>query len=511
MRSVLLLLALSLSVDCSREPATQAARIAPPFASPDYSAFIAAVDALAGEALERGPIAGLSIAVAQRGETVMAKGYGYADREAGLAASANTSYPIASITKQFTAAAILRLADQGKLNLDDPLEKFFPGSRNAIAVLTLRQLLSHTSGLTRAGPAPRSAAQSVLRRGGTARRAGERWDYSNYNFSLLGLVIERVSGRSYADYVRDELAAPAQLTGTAYCEDGAAVPGRTRDYESGRRTVEPTPYWTQPRFFAAGGLCSTVLDLVRWQHALDEGRVLTRAALQGMRTATRLSDGLEADYGFGTRLGFTGRHRKSGHTGGGRSNKAVLARYHDDDATIAVVVNTEGTNPRVLATDLEARIARLLFGLPEPGSGGVPVPAEELRRNAGEYRDGGRLMLVVTEGGMLKLRTGPRQRDISPLITEGGELFVKADAPSVELRFLVSGDKTRGYARYHNGWFVGLGVRTGDLPASGRLQPRSDGSASDSSLCPTRRRNAPGWRRSCSTGPDVGRGRGCGP
>ncbi|MGH8247901.1 MAG: serine hydrolase domain-containing protein, partial [Gammaproteobacteria bacterium] len=301
----------------------------------------------------------------------------------------------------------------------------------------------------------------------TARRAGEAWDYSNYNFSLLGLVIEQVSGRPYAGYVRVELAAPLELNGTGYCEDGAAVPGRSRDYESGRRRVEPTPYWTQPRFFAAGGLCSTVLDVVKWQRALDEGQVLTPAALQGMRTPTPLPDGLEVEYGFGTRLGATGGHRKSGHTGGGRSNKAVLARYRDDDATIAVLINTEGRNPRVVATDLEARIARLLFGLPEPASVVVAVPAQVLQRHVGQYRYGGRLMRVVAEGGTLKLQTGPRRRDTSPLIAQGGDVFVRAEEPSVELRFLVRGDKVRGYARYHNGWFVGLGVRTGDLPAFG--------------------------------------------
>src|SRR5687768_1444711 len=142
MRSALLFLALALAAACNYEPATEANRAPPPPpapASPDHSAFITAVDALAADALVRGPIAGLSIAVVQRGNTVLAKGYGYADREARLPASADTSYPIASVTKQFTAAAVLRLADQGRLSLDDTLGKFFPGSRKAIAALTLRQ------------------------------------------------------------------------------------------------------------------------------------------------------------------------------------------------------------------------------------------------------------------------------------------------------------------------------------------------------------------------------------
>jgi CubicO group peptidase (beta-lactamase class C family) len=356
-----------------------------PSPSPDRAAFVAAVDALAADALARGPIAGLSIAVFERGRAVLAKGYGSADVDSGVPAAADTSYPIASVSKQFTAAAILRLADQGRLSLDDPLSRFYPTARPAIGSLTLRHLLGHTSGLSRPGPAPRAAALSVLRRGGTARAQGQEFDYSNYNFSLLGLVIEQASGKDYAGYVRDELAVPLGLTGTGYCEDGTAVPGRGRDYLSGRKSLTPTPYWTKAHFFAAGGLCSTVLDLVRFESALEAGRVVSPAMLRAMRTPTRLPGGLEADYGLGTRLGFTGGRRKLGHTGGGQSNKAVLARFAEEDVTVAVLLNTERANALVTATDIEERVERLLFGLPEPGERSVPASAAELTRYAGDY------------------------------------------------------------------------------------------------------------------------------
>jgi CubicO group peptidase (beta-lactamase class C family) len=427
----------------------------------DRTAFVAAVDALAADALERGPIAGLSIAVFEHGQAVLASGYGAADLEAGVAATASTSYPIASVTKMFTAAAILRLADQGRLSLDDPLSRFFPAARPRIGALTIRHLLDHTSGLTRGGQAPRAAALSVISRGGTARAQGEEWDYSNYNFSLLGLVIEQASGRDYARYVNDEIAAPLALTGTGYCEDGSAVPGRGRDYQSGRKTVSPTPYWTQPHFFAAGGLCSTVLDLVRWQQALDDGRVVSPALLQAMRTPTRLPNGLEVGYGFGTRLGMTGHHRKLGHTGAGQSNKAVLARYPDDDVTIAVLLNTERSNARVTAAELEDRIARLFFGVDEPSPGATAVAEPELTRYTGEYRDGSRPVRIAVEDGMLTMRPGLRHHRDSRLQTGDGQLFLDAADPSVELRFQIQDDQPHGYGRYYNGWFVGLGCALG--------------------------------------------------
>jgi len=459
-----------LTLRCAPEAATETGRLGSqspvpspsPSPSPDHSAFIAAVDALAAEALQRGPIAGLSIAVFEGGKAVLATGYGSADLEAGIAATADTSYPIASVSKHFTAAAVLRLADQGKLSLDDPLSRFFPAARPRIGALTIRHLLDHTSGLTRGGPAPRRAALSVIRRGGTARAQGEDWDYTNYSFSLLGLVIEQASGLDYARYVQDELAVPLGLTGTGYCEDGTAVPGRGRDYQSGVKTVSPTPYWTEARFFAAGGLCSTVLDLVRWEKALEDGRVVSPAMLRAMRAPARLPDGLEADYGYGTRLGLTGPHRKLGHTGGGQSNKAVLARYPDDDVTVAVLLNTERANAPVTATDLEERIEQLFFGLAEPSPRSAPVPEQELHRYAGQYRDGVRLVRVAIQDGMLTVQPGWGHQRHSRLMPGGGDQFLDEEELSIALRFQIRDGRVHGYGRYHNGWFVGLGVRSDD-------------------------------------------------
>ena len=462
-----------LAAGCSREAATRAQESAAPSPAPtpDDSAFVAAVDELAADALTRGRMAGLSIAVYRGERPVLAKGYGEADREAARPAGPDTSYPIASVSKIFTAAGILRLADQGRLRLEDTLQTFFPTARPAIGRLTLRQLLTHTSGLTRSGPAPKSAAESTLRRGGTALGAGQRWDYSNYNFSLLGLVIEAVSGRPYAEFVRDELAAPLGLQHTGYCEDGTAVPGRGQDYEAGPHGPQPTPYWTSARFFAAGGLCSSVVDLVRFQRALDQGRVVSVAAAEAMKTPARLADGQEVDYGLGMRLGWTAGKRKVGHTGGGRSNKAVLARYPEEDVTIAVLLNTERTGAEVVATDLEPEIGRLLFNAPEtPAS--VPLAPQELARYTGQYRDGARLMRIVAEEGTLKLRVGPGARGTSPLLAQGGDVFVDGDEPSLHLRFQMAAERARGYLRYHNGWFVGVGVRTSDVPAA-EAKPRS--------------------------------------
>jgi D-alanyl-D-alanine carboxypeptidase len=464
---------------CVREASTgtEDAQGAPPPASlppppPDHSVFVAAVDALAGEALQRGPIAGLSIAVFQNGTAVLAKGYGTADLEAGVPATPETSYPIASVSKLFTAALALRLVEQGKVSLDDPLSRFFPDARPQIGALTIRHLLDHTSGLTRGGPAPRDAALSVIRRGGTARSQGETWDYSNYNFSLLGLVIESVHGRDYAAIVRDDLALPLALTGTGYCEDGTSVPGRSRDYLSGRKRVSPTPYWTKAPFFAAGGLCSTVLDLVRWDQALGDGRVVSPAMLRAMRTPTVLPGAIEADYGLGTRMGWTGGWRKVGHTGGGQGNKAVLAHYPDERVTIAVLLNTERERAPVTATDLEERIARLFFAATGAAIRSDAASPVEPRLYTGQYREGSRLVSVADDAGTLTLRSGLQRRPEWHLLAGPGRTFVIQEDPSLELRFHVQDDEARSYTRYRNGWFSGVAVRSGELPPVTAAAPK---------------------------------------
>ena len=438
-------------------PTSKAASPSPPTTTPaeDRIAFVAAVDALAAEALARGPIAGLSIAVQARGVEVLARGYGFADLEAQRPATADTSYPIASVTKRVTAAAILRLADQGRLDLDDPLSRFFPAARPAIGALSVRHLLQHTSGFTRGGPAPRRAAQSVLVRGGTGRRQGEDWTYSNYNFSLLGLVIEKVSGRDYADYVKQELAAPLKLTGTAYCEDGRAVPGRTRDYLSTRRALGPTTYWSQAKFFAAGGLCSTVRDLVRWEQALQEGRVVSPARVQAMKEPTRLASGITVDYGLGTRFGFTGTRRKIGHTGGGQGNKAAVAHYPEDDVTIVVLLNTERHGAPLTAMEIEDRVERLFFDIPPPR--GAPN-ASSAGRVAGEYRVGRGRVRAGAESGALVLAPATARGGGKRYLPQDDTTFVDESDPSVELRFFEQGG-VAGFRRYRHGWFAGFAVR----------------------------------------------------
>jgi len=470
LRIVVALACLALAPACRERtdpPSPPAAEAASPSAPTfDRGAFAAAVDALAASALERGPVTGLSIGVARGGVVLLARGYGMADAEAGMPATADTSYPVASVSKNFTTAAILRLADQGRLRLDDPLGLLVEGVRAPLAEVPLRGFLNHTSGLAvRGGLSPRRRARRALR-AGLFRAPGTEWAYSNTGFAILGLVIERVTGAPYAESIA-RLGAAAGLTSTGYCEGGHPVPNRTRDYGVGAEGLKPSTYWQYEKFFAAGGLCSSVNDLLRWQRALDEGRVLTPASLRAMRAPTTVAGGIEIGYGLGTRMGDTAGHRKLGHTGGGTSSKAVLAYYPDDDVTIAVLLNTEAYNARVTAMGLETAVARLLFGVPDQ-TPAPSLPVEQLRRYAGAYDETGRVTRVVVDEQAQSLTAG----GMGPLLPEGGDAFVDADDPGVSLRFLAASDRVVGYVRRHEGWFVGFGRLVGEAEAAAAERAR---------------------------------------
>jgi CubicO group peptidase (beta-lactamase class C family) len=436
---------------------------------------VAALDAAAQAAFTEAGIVGATVLVEDDGRQVLGKGYGFADREQGVAAGLDTSYAVASITKQFTAAAVLKLAEQGRLSLDDPLSRFMPELGPRAEAIRVHHLLSHTSGLPqyahfgqRGSPAGVHAeAPTALRVRAVRFPAGEKWDYNNAGFYVLGHVIEKASGQAFADYLRGAIVEPAGLTATGYCEGGGAVPNRAQDYEAGRRGAAPTAYWEHAGFFAAGGLCASAADLLRWEHALDEGRVLSAASVARMRAPSLLADGYPVDYGLGTRMGDLRGHRKLGHTGGGKSNRSVLAHYPADGLTVIVLMNTERIGAKLVATDIEARLARLALGLGEAAPAAKPLPREAVGRYTGWYA--GSTTWTVSGGAQGLQAHGPRLGR-ARLLWEGGDLFLHADSPSTEMRFAGEGARAERLAVYDNGWFIGVRKRT-EAPPVRRKAP----------------------------------------
>ncbi|MDQ3244445.1 MAG: beta-lactamase family protein, partial [Gemmatimonadota bacterium] len=287
-------------------------------------AITAEIDKFADSVVRSVPVAGLSIAVVRGSSTVMSRGYGFADVSTGRRMTDTTPYRIGSITKMFTAVAIMKMVEQGRIDLDAPLTTYRPDI--AAPTVALRQLLNHTSGLpdheadaveqwmTQRKPITHEFVLGVVK-GNPARPAGQSWNYNNTGFHLLGLVIEKASGIPYHEFIRREIVLPAGLSATWI--DGARPAGvdATRNYYLREKTFSPDSVWDLPGIFSAGGMYSSVADLAKFFSALVERRLVSARSVAQMIQATPLPDGVRADYGLGVRLGVLEGHSKWGHTG----------------------------------------------------------------------------------------------------------------------------------------------------------------------------------------------------
>jgi len=396
----------------------------------------AAVDSIVAGALKGGRVAGLSVAVVRGRDTLVLKGYGRADIELDVPTPPGAVYEVGSVTKQFTAAAILKLVEQGKLGLDDELTKYLPSFPVGGRHVTLRHLLAHTSGL-------RSYTALPVMRNLLARRlppdsilavvASAPWDfepgqvmvYNNSGFVLLGYIIEKVSGKSYADYLRENIFAPAGMVDTRYCDEDAIIPRRVRGYAAGRQGLGHPMYIAMEWPFSAGGLCSTAGDLVAWTRALHGGRVLGPAAYAEMIAPSTLADGTRLRYAKGLAVDTVLGHRAYFHGGAIPGFLAQVEYFPDDTLSVVVLANTMGP---VAPAEIARAIDVLLLGSPPPVKS-VP-PRGPLAGYVGEYRGPGEEGEVVgrvatDSAGALTLRIGDDA--LPPLLPLGGDRFRQGD------------------------------------------------------------------------------------
>ncbi|MHB1328438.1 MAG: serine hydrolase domain-containing protein, partial [Gemmatimonadales bacterium] len=288
-------------------------------------------------------------------------------------ATAETVYRIGSVTKQFTAAAIMRLMEQGKLSLDDTLQKFLPSFPTQGNRVTVRQLLNHTSGIksyTSLGPKwARTMRIDLVPDSMVALFAtepfdikpGDAWRYNNSGYFLLGVIAGKVTGTPYPALVEAALLAPLGLGSSSYCHNARLIPKRAQGYAVDQGVVINDHPISMNIPAGAGSLCSTVLDLLAWQRALDGGRVLDAKLLTAMRTG-QVKSGARGQYGYGVAIGALQDHAQVAHSGGINGFSSWLANYPDDRLTVVVLTN----NASGQAPALGAALARLVLGLPAP-------------------------------------------------------------------------------------------------------------------------------------------------
>lgn len=373
--------------------------------------------------------------VVQDGRPVLRKGYGLAEVELSVPVRPDMVFRVGSVTKQFTAACILKLVEQGRVSLSDDLTKFLPDYPTAGRRVTIEQLLTHTSGIKNYTEIP-ARYPNRLREDWTLSQLidsfknepfdfepGTKWHYDNSGYVLLGAVLEKVTGKAYADLVSEWIFQPLGMKDTRYDSEAAIVPRRVAGYQVGPGGIANASYLSMTQPFAAGGLISTVDDLARWQAALETDRILTAESRRRMWSPVTLPDGTKTRYGFGWGIWSYEGHPVVEH--GGRINGFATAnmRLPDDRIYVAVLSNCLGcAEPRALAL----RAASLLAGRPFDDLPAVALPEATLDRNAGTYRDeDGDDWVVRRSGDHLVIAAGPLSTEARPL---AGGTFAARDA-----------------------------------------------------------------------------------
>jgi D-alanyl-D-alanine carboxypeptidase len=355
---------------------------------------------------------GAAIIVSRKGEVLYRGARGMADLELGVPLSTDNVFRIASVTKQYTAVAVLALAEEGKLRLEDPIGRFLPDYPTPD--VTIHQLLNHTSGIRNYTGIPEYFASFVRQDVTTSEliaffaaeepvsKPGETWAYNNSGYVLLAAIIEKVTGKSWEEYLAERFFRPRGLNRTGAFPDSMILPGRAGGYQylEGKWINAPFVSVTQPH--AAGAILSTIDELDRWQQALHRGELLSQAMYQRMTTPVPPAAGFSGDpYGYGLFVGDL-RGRQILYHDGGIPGFAAYASWQPEES-LSVVILANHNNPSVGPRHLGPRLAALALGDPYPlDRPRADLTPDQLRNLQGSYRtEDGSVRILRLDGNRL--------------------------------------------------------------------------------------------------------------
>lgn len=417
----------------------------------------AMLDSAASAHAASSKVAGASVAVVQGRDTLLHEGYGQADLEHGVPMPRNAVYEIGSVTKQFTAAAVLQLAARDSLDLDAPITRYLPGFDIGGPTITARHLLHHTSGIPdwssfleaetlRPRDLPRDTVLALLEEKMLRFASGTAMSYSNSGYFLLGRVIEETSGRSYAEYVEEHLFRPARMDDSYYRDEQAVVEDKAHGYTwTGKKGFKHKKYVDHTWPYAAGSLCSTAGDLARWTRILHGGKVLPDSMREEMTTPGRLADGTELRYGMGVVVSEASGRRVFRHGGRIFGFMSEVRYYPEADLTVVVLQNTTGPKGPMALVD---QLVRLTLG---------PAPKPETRPYEGDLSKFTGRYSGPARGGLMTVRVTARKGQLAVReIGSGG-----GPAP---LEHLTGRTWRRGSLRYR---FVQVGETVTELRVDG--------------------------------------------
>ena len=292
-------------------------------------------------------IPGAAIAVVKNGKIVKAEGYGLASVEFNVPATRETVFEIGSVSKQLTAAGIMLLVEDDKINLDEKISKYLPNTPESWSKITVRNLLTHTSGVKTYTGLTGFELSKRLNRDQFIKalsaypldfEPGASWNYSNSGYNLLGFIIESVSDENYWDFMRTRIFNPLGMTKTSNRDPRYIIPNRATGYEWENGKLVGRDY-DLTDVFSAGAIVSTVLDLAKWDAALRNDTLLKKESKKQIWTPFVLNDGKPYPYGFGWNIGEIRGHRLISHSGQTAGFGANISRYIDDDLTVIALTN----------------------------------------------------------------------------------------------------------------------------------------------------------------------------
>jgi CubicO group peptidase (beta-lactamase class C family) len=333
----------------------------------------AKVDAYVNGEMRAEKIPGLALAIVRDGKIVKSQGYGLANLELDVAVKPETIFQTGSVGKQFTATAVMMLVEEGKIHLDHPIGKYLPDSPASWSNVTVRNLLTHTSGVPdyeSDSLAKKGAAFINLRNDYTEDELfakfsglpldfppGSKWSYSNSGYVLLGILIHKVAGQFYGDLLQERIFQPLGMTSTRIISEADIIPNRAAGYRLVNGEIK-NQEWVSPMLntTADGALYTSVLDMAKWDAALYTEKLLKKGSLDQMWSAVRLNDGKTAPYGFGWDVTQVNGHRLIEHGGAWQGFTTQISRYVDDRFTVIVLTNldSEHSQPDKIAHEVAA-------------------------------------------------------------------------------------------------------------------------------------------------------------
>ncbi len=415
----------------------------------------AQIDAIIENAINETQLVGASVGVMRHNEIIFARGYGYADLNKKVEATEHTVYQIGSITKQFTALAIMVLVEQGKLNLNDIMLDYLPNYPQRDHKITIDQLLNHTSGIKSYTDIEKfwEISERDLSREETVDlfssepvefSPGENYQYNNSGYYLLGMIIENVSGMRYADFLKANVWQPLEMFDTHYLGKNKNVENLATGYDHKDNELVLARPLGMDNPFSGGSLGSSVLDLLKWQTALNEDQLISRQSYNKMIEPGLLTGGKHTTYGYGFFMSNLNGHRKIEHGGTINGFRAQLSYYPDDGLTVTVLCN-HNSAPQA---QLESQISRLMLGIPETWIQEIHLSESERQLYTGNYKWCSTMAPVpfpvsVAEG---TLRVSGR-----PLRAIGNHTFVFSTDPYYKVTFTVKEGKSIGFRAEREG------------------------------------------------------------